>query len=446
MKSNDIKRQAGLVRIRGGFSDVQGIAPCNTMIQTTEFDNDTRMTLSNRISALLEYYFEGPGAYDQFGGYKGGNYQESFCKAILNEVFHQRNDKQHGYDYNWRRIYEEIHKIIIIAVYNEVLDIVGYCCKWVTNQFDIGDAVYEFINGVFQREYVGYRFLNGQIVPITDENELSSIEDACKNPIDGCRKQIQKAVAFLADRQNPDYKNCIKESISAVESICQVIVGDEKATLGDALKKLEDAGVQIHPAMKQAFQKLYGYTSDQGGIRHAEGMFESNVTFEEAKFMLVSCSTFINYLIAEYGKRGNGQKTFLHAKSDIRLSGQPIDSFIKLNAYKAEGCPLCNVFETDITSWAELRSIIGGHDIIAGLYNKHIYAFSSAEKLGMVFQKHILSLISTAEAPDQDIQRNESVYLGLIYQLIKQSLITKGMVSCGKYKVYNCCCETISKF
>ena len=86
MKSNDIKRQSGLVRIRGGFSDVQGIAPCNTMIQTTEFDDDTRMTLSNRISALLEYYFEGPGAYDQFGGYKGGNYQESFCKAILNEV------------------------------------------------------------------------------------------------------------------------------------------------------------------------------------------------------------------------------------------------------------------------------------------------------------------------------------------------------------------------
>ena len=43
--------------------------------------------------------------------------------------------------------------------------------------------------------------------------------------------------------------------------------------------------------------------ADQGGIRHAEGMFESNVTFEEAKFMLVSCSAFINYMIAEYGKR-----------------------------------------------------------------------------------------------------------------------------------------------
>ena len=63
-------------------------------------------------------------------------------------------------------------------------------------------------------------------------------------------------------------------------------------------------GVQIHPAMKQGFLKLYGYTSDKGGIRHAEGLFESDVTFEEAKYMLVSCCAFINYLIGEYGNRG----------------------------------------------------------------------------------------------------------------------------------------------
>lgn len=84
--------------------------------------------------------------------------------------------------------------------------------------------------------------------------------------------------------------------------MCQIIVGDESAVLSTALKRLEDNGTVIHPSLKLAFTKLYAYTCDQGGIRHAEGMFESNVTFEEAKFMLVSCSAFINYLIAEYGK------------------------------------------------------------------------------------------------------------------------------------------------
>ena len=113
---------------------------------------------------------------------------------------------------------------------------------------------------------------------------------------------MKKAVVILADRDNKDYKNCIKESICAVESMCQIITKNDKATLGQALKSLKDSGLKIHPALEAAFSKLYGYTSDEGGIRHCEGMFESDVSFEEAKFMLVSCSAFVNYLIAESGK------------------------------------------------------------------------------------------------------------------------------------------------
>ena len=41
---------------------------------------------------------------------------------------------------------------------------------------------------------------------------------------------------------------------------------------------------------------MYGYTSDKDGIRHDFGN-DSNVDFEETKYMLVSCSAFMNYLI-----------------------------------------------------------------------------------------------------------------------------------------------------
>jgi len=44
---------------------------------------------------------------------------------------------------------------------------------------------------------------------------------------------------------------------------------------------------------------LYGYTSDSGGIRHALSDEDVTPTFEDAKFMLVSCSAFINYLKAK---------------------------------------------------------------------------------------------------------------------------------------------------
>ena len=64
------------------------------------------------------------------------------------------------------------------------------------------------------------------------------------------------------------------------------------------LKKLERNGVEIHGGLKSAFNTLYGYTSDANGIRHAGNIGGPSSTFEEAKFMLVSCSAFINYLIA----------------------------------------------------------------------------------------------------------------------------------------------------
>ena len=133
----------------------------------------------------------------------------------------------------------------------------------------------------------------------------------------------------------------------------------------------------------------------------------------------------------------DGQGRMLRERNDIRLSGRPVDSFVKLNAYRAEGYPLCNVFETDITSWAELRAVTAGSDVLAALYNKHIYAFSSQEKLESVFQKHVLSPITREEIPDKIINRYDSIYIGLIYQLIKRTLLSKGMLSFAKNKVYN---------
>ncbi|MCZ7542089.1 MAG: hypothetical protein M5R40_00440 [Anaerolineae bacterium] len=103
---------------------------------------------------------------------------------------------------------------------------------------------------------------------------------------------------MLADRENPDYRNSIKEAISAVEATAKIITGDKKATLRQALKRLG-----LHPALESGLSSIYGYTSDADGIRHAL-TDEPNVTHDDAKFMLVSCSAFVNYLIARANKAG----------------------------------------------------------------------------------------------------------------------------------------------
>lgn len=103
---------------------------------------------------------------------------------------------------------------------------------------------------------------------------------------------------MLSDKKKPDYRNSIKESISAVESLAKIITKNDKTTLGQALKEIESKH-NIPSSLKTAFSALYGYTSDEGGIRHS--LIETGVTvdIEEARFMLIACSAFINYLISK---------------------------------------------------------------------------------------------------------------------------------------------------
>ena len=74
-----------------------------------------------------------------------------------------------------------------------------------------------------------------------------------------------------------------------------------QATLGNTLKKLKANGVVIHSAMKAGFEKMYGYTSDTDGIRHG-GIDFTNAPAEDAKYMLISCSAFVNYLVEKFAK------------------------------------------------------------------------------------------------------------------------------------------------
>lgn len=152
-------------------------------------------------------------------------------------------------------------------------------------------------NQSLERESAGYRILEEKIVQITSEEEILAIEEAISysSSMKPVETHLRTALDYLSNRENPDYRNSVKESISAVESFCSIMTGDEKATLGKALSQIEKSH-KIHGALKSAFSSLYGYTSDSGGIRHSLLEDDVSVTMEDAKFMLVSCSAFINYL------------------------------------------------------------------------------------------------------------------------------------------------------
>lgn len=279
MRSKDIPR----VRLRGGFSDRNGIKSENTQIQYKEFDDHTRFSLINLVNMIFNAIYQNRNDSEQS--------EQIFLKKILSQVYMEVVDFSEYV--RKRRVFELIKDTILCDDYDSVLTLIEYICQQFSGASH-HDCSAEF-NDIFQQEYVGYRFINEKIVPITDENEIDSIEDAMDTQYESINNHLSKAVSLLSDRQNPDYENSIKESISAVEAMCVSILGKD-ATLGASLKQLEKDGVIIHPSLKSAFEKLYGYTSDAKGIRHAGNIGGASSTFEEAKFMLVSCSAFINYL------------------------------------------------------------------------------------------------------------------------------------------------------
>lgn len=297
------------VNKRGGFSDRNKIKPINIEIQLKGFDERTRIQLQNMISQLYKEVYQDM--------YWGKEPVQDFFRYVLGTIYSESVDSRKLCDDDV--IFKTINKTIQEDDYDDVLTLIegiiqhfdfylreerGYdYYNKNTKKYKVM-SIYEIVNLYFQREYIGYRFVDGLITPISDELEAGEISKALENPYTSVYEHLSKSNKLLSDRNAPDYENSIKESISAVEALCEIFTGitGKEATLGKLLKKLEENDVVIHSGLKAAFNTLYGYTSDANGIRHAGNIGGPSSTFEEAKFMLVSCSAFINYLIAVSGK------------------------------------------------------------------------------------------------------------------------------------------------
>lgn len=290
---------------RGGFSDRYAIKPENVEIQLKDFDIRTRIQLQNMITEFYSQVYRGVVYYKQ-------PHIQDFIKYVLGTVYSEPIDSRKTYDDD--PIISIINETILNADYDDVLTLIEALVQYwdsylkESRGFDYYDefshkytshSIFEITNAYFKREYIGYRFVDGIIIPISDSYEIKAIQEALSNKYDSVHEHISKANKYLSNRDNPDYENSVKESISAVEALCEILTGvkGKEATLGKMLKKMEESGVVIHSGLRAAFNTLYGYTSDANGIRHAGDIGGPSTTFEEAKFMLVACCAFINYLI-----------------------------------------------------------------------------------------------------------------------------------------------------
>ena len=269
------------------FSERKGLKPPRVTIQTEGISVELRNSLWNALDIAIwqSHHF----MYVQYGEPGIEPFSASlwfrFFKKPIDERPIRHNDSS-------RRILTTIREYFFNADWNEVYDFLEFVVEYFAKDIP---KLAVFFNKVLNEELSAYRFVDGKLVDITGAQEREMLEEALADTrFASVASHLERALTLLADRKNPDYRNSIKESISAVEAMARIVSENPKATLGDALKVLEKNG-KIHPSLKEGFSKLYGYTNDGDGIRHAM-LDEPTLTQGDAKYFLLSCTSFVNYL------------------------------------------------------------------------------------------------------------------------------------------------------
>jgi hypothetical protein len=271
------------------FSERQSLKPIRQVLQTDSMDPGLRNRLWNVFIGTCLHYSGFSMSYPDNAAF------QRFCWSLWHDHFKMPVDTIPDFP---NKVMVEIRKYFFGCQWYETYDFIEFVAN--RSFFSSPERARTAFNEVLASELSGYRFVADKLAPVSSEQERRSVEQAIARTADAyspTSEHLKQAVTLLARKPNPDYRNSIKESISAVEAICALITGDPGATLGQALKVM-DAQAPLHGALRSAFDKLYGYTSDAEGIRHAL-LEEPTLEQEDAVFMLVACSAFVSYIIAK---------------------------------------------------------------------------------------------------------------------------------------------------
>ena len=197
---------------------------------------------------------------------------------------------------------EFCRELILTKDYHEVLTFVEYILR---NE-SCPDNLSRSLMASFQHSPVAYLAENIDGIPTIIPRVSLDSGRATRQALDviqeygmgGGTAHLRRAAEHLNAQR---YADSIGHSIRAVESVARRIDPGASNDLRLALRSLESANVLKHPALREAFVKLYAYTSDEEGIRHAQVFKEQiEVGPEDALFFFGACAAFAAYLAQKH--------------------------------------------------------------------------------------------------------------------------------------------------
>lgn len=278
------------------FSQREGYAPLPEPMQLEELSADLRREIWNETRSLLlsirtlnarsQYYFRGNDA--------------RFIERVLGKLLQKPEDE---IDTSFWPVMDLLKDWILKKPFNEVLDLIESIANDSESWAKFADPIRESFERCAAAYYLDMSHHPYQFIPRTNQVQGDATRKAMETISEGGMAGAETHLRQAADHINAQrFADSVRDSIHAVESVARQIDPKSK-TLSPALNALEKAGLINHSALKGAFSKLYGYTSDEQGIRHALLEKDSpNVGLDEAMFMFGACASFAAYLVNKHQK------------------------------------------------------------------------------------------------------------------------------------------------
>lgn len=282
------------------FSQAQGYEEIPGPLKLGELPKEAR----TRIWNVLYAHLSRTKVLDDF--FVGHAYIGRRWERILGEVHTEFNGGAlDDWDSDFDPACKKLRDYIETRPFNKVFDLI----QFVLRHHECTSDFKKQMQGTFEQCRLAYTIDIARpptIVPAATPEEGRALLDAIRTlreaGLDGSASHLRKASEHL---NAGDWAGSVRESIHAVESVARQLAPGAAKTLGPALTSLKKRGA-VHPALKDAFGKLYGYTSDEQGIRHSLlHRPDANVGIDEAVFMLGACASFASYL---WRKREGGER------------------------------------------------------------------------------------------------------------------------------------------
>lgn len=273
------------------FAQAEGAEPLPSQLVLKEMSTELRAILWK----IIYDSFEACEKSDSFGYSHAG---EPWLSILRAKHVYRDHKPADTFDTQAKGLIKGLKSIFMDGTYVEVFDFL----EWLLTNFQRPVIKPQTLQWALTHCRAAYRVVdNCIIVPVSNEAEGETLQrafaDVSVSEFSGAQAHLRNAARLLTAGK---WADSIRESVHSVEGVARVILRRPRVTLGDALKEIEKSH-KLHPALRDGFGKLYGFTSDESGIRHAL-IDDANAKVDEADaiFMLGACASFVSYLIARH--------------------------------------------------------------------------------------------------------------------------------------------------